>query len=132
MNLDVDQFQLAFVHAIGNAQKNFDTIVPRVSKASPYIKKALQIGIDAGITVMAEGLTPCTLIGYEEYLSENFIPVTEIKDADMTVPDFKKVRITEGKRKFTQCLKCKYDNICEGPWKEYPDMFGSGEFKPIE
>jgi hypothetical protein len=47
------------------------------------------------------------------------------------VHDFKKVKITEGKAKFPQCRTCKYDNVCEGPWREYPEKFGSDEFKPI-
>ena len=51
VKLGVNQFQLAFVHPIGNAYKNFDSIVPRISLAAPYIHRGLQIGIDAGIRV---------------------------------------------------------------------------------
>jgi len=42
---------------------------------------------------------------------------------------FKKQRKELGKTKFKQCKKCKYDKICEGPWKEYPEKFGNEEFK---
>jgi radical SAM protein with 4Fe4S-binding SPASM domain len=47
------------------------------------------------------------------------------------VHDFKKVKITEGKAKFPQCRTCKYDNVCEGPWREYPEKFGIDEFIPV-
>jgi len=34
VKLDVDQFQFAFVHPMGNASKNFDNIVPSITLAS--------------------------------------------------------------------------------------------------
>ena len=81
---------------------------------------------------MAEALTPCTMEGYEQYLSEGFIPPTEIRDFGSVVPDFAKVRKNEGKAKFPQCRLCKYDDVCEGQWKEYPEKFGSEEFVPVK
>lgn len=131
VKLNVNQFQFAFVHAMGNAYKNFDSVVPVMSLAAPYIHKGLQIGIDAGIMVMAEAMPYCMMKGYEKYVSEKYIPDVEVKTGISYDPDFKKTRITEGKAKFPQCRKCKYDNICEGPWKEYPEKFGNEEFKAV-
>lgn len=131
VSLGVDQFQFAFVHALGNAWDNFDSIVPRVSLAAPYIKRGLQIGIDAKIPVMAEAIPYCQMSGYENYVSEKFIPDSEIQDMNYKIPDYRKTRITEGKIKFPQCEQCRYDKICEGPWKEYPEKLGSDEFQPV-
>jgi len=131
VDLKVDQFQFAFVHPIGNAKKNFDTVVPRMTLAMPYIKKGLQIGIDAGISVMAEATPYCMMKGYENYVSERFIPETEIKTGISFDKDHKKTRMIEGKIKFPQCKKCKYNPVCEGPWKEYYEGFGNSEFNPI-
>jgi len=131
VKLRVDQFQLAFVHPIGNAYKNFDSIVPRISMAAPFIKEGLQIGIDAGITVMAEAMPYCLMKGYENYISERYIPPTEIRDAGFVIDDFTTAKKIHGKAKFEQCKKCKFNDICEGPWKEYPERFGSEEFTPI-
>ncbi|MBL7148116.1 MAG: radical SAM protein [Nanoarchaeota archaeon] len=131
VNLDVDQFQFAFVHPIGNAYKYFDSVVPKMSLVAPYLKKGLQVGIDAGKIVMAEAMPYCMMEGYEDYVSEKFIPETEIIDMDMIIDDYKSVRIKEGKAKFLQCKKCKYDKRCEGPWKEYPKKKGNKEFEPI-
>ena len=131
VNLKVNQFQLAFVHPAGNAYDNYDLIVPVMSLAAPYIRQGLQIGIDAGVPVMAEAVPPCMIKGYEQYISEKYIPFTEIKEMDFVVEDFKKVRITAGKMKFQQCKECKFDNICEGPWKEYPEKRGNSEFRPV-
>ena len=36
------------------------------------------------------------------------------------------------KSKFSQCRQCKYDNICEGVWKEYPEKRGNKEFVSVK
>ncbi len=131
VRLGVDQFQLAFVHAVGNAQKYYDSIVPVKTLAMPYIKKAMQIGIDNSISVMAEAIPFCMMTGYERYCSENFIPDTEIADLDVRIDNYTKVRRDQGKTKFSFCSDCRYDSICEGPWKEYPEKKGDKEFHPI-
>ena len=132
VKLKVDQFQFAFVHPIGNATKYYDDIVPKIGLAAPHIHKGLQAGINAKVPCMAEGMPYCTMQGYENYISERFIPETEIKDFGINIEDYKKSRIKEGKSKFPQCNECKYDKICEGPWKEYPEKMGNEEFKPIK
>jgi organic radical activating enzyme len=130
VSLGVDQYQLAFVHPIGNAHKYYDSIVPCVSLAAPFIHRGLQVGIDAGLPVMAEAMPYCQMYGYERYVSERVIPPTEIRDIDYD-PDFEKTRKTQGKVKFGQCKECRYDSICEGPWKEYPEKKGYDEFVPV-
>lgn len=133
VKLNVDQFQFAFVHPIGNAMKNFSEVVPKISLAAPYIKKGLQIGINAGKRVMAEAMPYCLMKGYESYVSEQFIPETEIAYGNNIFnEDYTKTRINEGKSKFDQCKKCKYDKVCEGPWREYPEKYGNKEFKPVK
>jgi MoaA/NifB/PqqE/SkfB family radical SAM enzyme len=130
VNLDVDQFQFAFVHPMGNAMKNFERIVPDMSLAAPYIHKGLQIGIDAGKKVMAEAMPYCLMAGYEQYIAEKVIPQTEIRgEKHQNTDDFGWQRKVEGKMKFSQCKRCRYDPVCEGPWKEYPERRGNKEFR---
>ncbi len=129
--LKVNQFQLAFIHAIGNAWENFDSMVPRKSDVMPYVHNALDIGIRAGVDVMVEAYPFCFMKGYEKYCAERFMPSTEVRYADLYVENFEKDRKASGKKKFPQCKKCKFDLICEGPWKEYPEKFGDSEFKPV-
>jgi MoaA/NifB/PqqE/SkfB family radical SAM enzyme len=132
VNLNVNQFQFAFMHAVGNAWDNYNQLMPWVSLAAPYIKKGLQIGIDNKIQVMAEAMPFCVMKGYEKCCSESYIPKTEIRDIDNFDPSYEKTRIIQGKIKFQQCKVCKYDNICEGPWKEYPEKKGNEEFKAVQ
>tara|TARA_Y100000034_G_C6706085_1_gene311659 strand:- start:336 stop:692 length:357 start_codon:yes stop_codon:yes gene_type:complete len=118
---------------MGNAWKNFNSIVPRISLTSPYIHKGLQIGIDAGKRVMTEAIPYCLMRGYEDYIAEKIIPKTEIKGKKFqNTNDFNNQRIKKGKIKFSQCKGCKYNEICEGPWKEYAEKRGNKEFKPIK
>ena len=133
VKLGVDQYQLAFVHPMGNAWKNFENIVPFISLAAPYIHKGLQIGIDAGKRVMAEAMPYCMMQGYEGYVAERVIPETEIRGKKYQNTDsFDKQRKEKGKAKFSQCKECKDDLMCEGPWREYPKKRGNKEFKPIK
>lgn len=133
VKLDVNQFQMAFVHAMGNAWKNFDTVVPSISKAAPFIHQALQIGIDAGKIVMAEAMPYCHMKGYEDYVAENFIPDCEVRGKeDQRTNDHNSLRKNYGKTKFPQCKECKYNSVCEGPWKDYVEKRGDKEFVPVK
>ena len=130
VSLGVDQYQLAFVHPMGNAYKNFESMVPVMSIAAPFIHKGLDVGIKANVLCMAEAMPYCHMKGYEKYVSENYIPSSMIRGRKkQNIDDFEKQRKELGKIKFKQCKKCKYDDVCEGPWKEYPEKFGDKEFK---
>jgi MoaA/NifB/PqqE/SkfB family radical SAM enzyme len=131
VELKVNQFQMAFVHPVGNAMKYYDDIVPNITEASEKIKKALDIGINAGISVMAEAMPYCLMQGYEKYISENYIPETEIRAYGYIDLDYTNTRLTSSKIKFEKCKICSKFKICEGPWKEYPERFGEDEFRPI-
>jgi len=76
VRLKVDQFQMAFVHAIGNAEKNFVSVVPRKLLVMPYVKRALDIGVSSGVRVMTEAIPYCFMTGYEDYVAEDKIPET--------------------------------------------------------
>lgn len=131
VSLDVDQFQFAFVHAIGAAGENFNSIMPRISLVIPYLKKAIDLGRHFGKNVMTEAIPYCFLEGYENSISENIMPQMKIFDLDHVISDFTQTRIAEGKSKGPNCKKCKFFKVCEGSWKEYPEKFGWGEFKPV-
>jgi len=135
VNLGVDQFQFAFIHInqiIFNNKKLIDEIVPRKSKVMPYVKKGLRVGIDTELRVMTEAIPYCFMKDYENCIAEKIIPDGAVYDADWAIQDYGKYRRTEGKLKGSNCSKCKYFKICEGPWKEYPQIFGWKEFKPVK
>lgn len=132
VSLNVDQFQFAFIHMSGRAAENKNWIVPKKSQIMPYVKKGLDIGIKAGKKVMAEAIPYCFMQGYEDYIAERIIPEGSVFDIDFSIEDYGDYRKNEGKAKGPQCPGCKYYKICEGPWKEYPEIFGWDEFKLVK
>lgn len=131
VSLDVDQFQFAFVHILGTAEKNLNMVVPRKSEIMPYVKEGLDIGIKAGKRVMTEAIPYCFMKGYEDYIAEKIIPVARVEDAEWAIENYTDFRINEGKVKSEKCKECSYYSFCEGPWKEYPKLFGWDEFVPV-
>ena len=80
---------------------------------------------------MTEAIPYCFMIGYEKYVAERFIPETKVFDADFIVEKYSRYRKENGKAKGNKCKECRWDKLCEGPWKEYPQFFGWDEFKPV-
>ena len=130
--LEVDQFQLAFVHALGTAAVNFEEIVPRLGRVAPLLQQALSIGQRAGVRVMTEAVPLCFLGEYRHLAAEWILPRARIYDADKIVEDYTALRLSEGKAKGDVCQRCALEESCEGPWREYPEHFGWGEFEPID
>jgi len=130
--LKVDQFQFAFVHIIGTAWENRKWIVPKKTEILPYLYKALDIGIKNGIKCYTEAIPYCLMKGYEECISERIIPDGPVIDADVFVENYGDYRRNEGKIKHEKCKDCIYYKTCEGPWREYPEIFGWNEFKPVK
>jgi len=130
------QYQFAFIHINADIKEDsaeIERLVPRKSEVMPYIKKGLQKGIDAGKNVMTEAIPLCFMKGYESYVAEcGKIPDGDVYDADFTIDNYQNHRKNEGKKKGEKCKECKYFKICEGPWKEYPDIFGWEEFIPVK
>jgi cyclic pyranopterin phosphate synthase len=131
VSIPVDQFQIAFPHPTGHAATYFDVVVPRMSEVEPFVHAALDVGIRAGIPSMAEAMPFCRMKGYERHVAELFIPPTEIVYEDFVVPDYARERMDRGKTRFAECATCRWEPVCEGPWREYPERMGSDEFQPV-
>ncbi|MDD5347319.1 MAG: radical SAM protein [Candidatus Omnitrophica bacterium] len=132
-SLRLRQFQFAFIHInqlIKADPRLVSEIVPRKSVVEPYVKEGLQTGIDHGIRVMVEAIPYCCMSGYEEYLSDKYIPEASVQE-EIFIEDFNRHRREKGKLKGPCCSACRYDAACEGPWREYPELFGWEEFKPV-
>jgi MoaA/NifB/PqqE/SkfB family radical SAM enzyme/peroxiredoxin len=131
VDLGVAQFQLAFPHPTGHAATYFEQVVPRMAEVRPFVHAALRIGIEAGVACMAEAMPYCQMVGLERYVAEVHIPPTEIVYDGYVVPDYGADRMQRGKVRFEQCASCRYEPICEGPWREYPERVGNEEFQPV-
>lgn len=131
VKLSVEQFQFAYPHILGSAAENKHWLIPKKTHVMRYVKLALAIGIKAGRRAMTEAIPYCFLDEYKECAAEKIIPTTKIYDADFVVNNYSIYRRKIGKSKGPQCVFCKFDDSCEGPWREYPQLFGWDEFRPI-
>jgi sulfatase maturation enzyme AslB (radical SAM superfamily) len=132
VDLGVHQYQFAFVHALGEAQKNFSSVVPRLALVAPYVAAGLEVGREAQVGATTEAIPPCVLPGYEAHLAEWRLPDARIFDARMVLESYRTYRHTEGKAKGPQCKTCGWNQWCEGVWKEYADRFGFSELRPVD
>ncbi|MFH1540005.1 MAG: radical SAM protein [bacterium] len=130
--LGVHSVQYAFVHVLGNAQKNIHSVLPRKSIVAPYIKNALGVLMRSGVKARCEAMPYCLMRGYEDCVSEAYIPDTVVADLGISILDFTGVRREEEKLKGERCPECVHFSKCEGPWRQYPEMFGWEEFEPVK
>ncbi len=131
VRLGVVQFQFAFVHIGGSAWKNRRRIVARKTAVMPFVRKGLALGVRAGRGVMTEAIPYCFMRGVERYVAEQDIPFSKVVERNLVIRDYTKYRQRFAKMKGRVCRRCVYDPVCEGPWREYPELFGWSEFKPL-
>jgi MoaA/NifB/PqqE/SkfB family radical SAM enzyme len=134
VSLRVTQYQLAFIHIsqkVLNDRRLLKSLVPRFFEVMPYVKKALDIGIKRQVKCVTEAIPYCLMKGYEEHIAEKTAPDSHVFDAGYEIEHFSIHRKTKAKLKGPNCKFCKYGDVCEGTWKEYPQIFGWTEFKPI-
>lgn len=130
-SLGVSSYQFAFAHIQGSAFKNYKWLIARKSTLQPWVRQGLEIGDKAGIFTTTEAIPYCFMKGYEKHIAERLMPDAIVFDADFKLDNFAYYRITQGKAKGPKCYMCKYYRVCEGPWREYPQLFGWDEFKPV-
>ncbi len=131
VKLDVNQFQFAFVHLVGSAWENRKKLTPRKSDVLPYLYRALDAGIKNGVACYTEAIPYCLMEGYEDCVAERVIPEGPVSDADFYIESYGDYRRDIGKVKRAECRACRRFSLCEGPWKEYPELYGWDEFRPL-
>jgi len=132
--IKVFSYQLSFMDINPVIEKNkemIDGIVPRYKEVKESVEKALQVGIDQDIKCKLEAFPFCTLDEKYHYHipGKKFSNYFVFDGERMT--DMVKRRRDKLKWQGEKCKDCKFFNICEGPWRNYPLIFGSEEFRPI-
>ncbi len=108
----ISWIQFSFVKAIGRAAGRRD-IVPRYSDAAPYLNRAIEATLSAGIQCEIDHIPPCFTRRYTQYHV-----------------DYKKIRSGVGglylkeKKKVEACSKCGMSRMCAGPRSDYIDIYG--------
>jgi len=115
----------------GGAKSDFFNIVPRISEAAPFMRRALDIGRKAGFYRWKARYVPlCHFRGYEEQISEineRALFLTEHWAPDFTNTDVTASRAAVARKKTARCRGCRLYRACEGLWKEYLEIYGDAE-----
>ena len=132
-SVGAEHVNLAFPHALGSAREHFDEVVPTYTDLAPELRRAVAAHASA-IEISIEAVPPCVLPGHKKHLTEyEFSPRHQPAvhtQLDMETSDWHEAR-REQKQKGENCQQCRYDAVCEGPWKEYVEHFGAGELVPL-
>ncbi len=130
VSLGVQPVQLALVHPAGTAATWSDQVVPRLSDAAPQIRAALDILRAADRRAYAEAVPYCQMRGYEEHVLEGHVPDTVVVDAQLVVESYETYRQNHGKAQGAVCAECSWRGVCEGPWREYLELYGEADLTP--
>jgi molybdenum cofactor biosynthesis enzyme MoaA len=113
----------AFISPLYMARRRPE-LMPRISEVQPSLVQALdearRLGVDA-LVLCRPGIPPCFL--GPRRLNHSDLPkhVHRIRSED-----------AYKKEKSPRCVRCMYDGICAGLWKDYTALHGTDELVPIE
>lgn len=119
IDLNLDKVQLNFIQPIGQAENNFNLLVPRLSEVIPYVRKAIGIAKKKKKYIGTMGI-PCCILGEYSAFAQEYKRAKKGADPQSVI----------FKSKNNRCRDCSYDNVCEGPWSSYVKYFGWEEFRP--
>ena len=134
VDLGVPLVNVAFPHALGEARRDFQAVVPRYADVVPDLLTALaryRDQTDLGI----EAVPFCLLPGYEAHVTDQPFrdACVAIEHRQLDQPearDWREAR-AEMKAKPDTCRACRHDARCQGVWREYLDAFGGAELVPV-
>lgn len=118
-----------------SSSKLFNSLVPKISKAAPYIHKCLDIKKKNKLSHWHVRYVPlCYFKDYQDQISE--IMEDKIFHTEHIAPDFYNPNASEGRKnvgriKTDKCNRCELFNQCEGIWNKYNQYYGDKELKPI-
>lgn len=130
--LGARQMQFAYPHLDGRAAVNAARIAPPMTLVIPYLLRALETAEHAGRVALTEGFPLCMLPGREGLALETLHKKIKVIDEGGGIDDFDGHRATKLKAKGPHCPPCRHFAMCEGPWDDYPKLYGWREFIPVK
>lgn len=136
-SLNIKRINFAFVHGVGAALENIDTVLPSYDDVKKQINKALDICDKNNIFADLETIPYCVVNKqyYDRVCDINMMinnPQFVCKPVNDEAFDWNYSRVYENKCKFPCCDDCIMTNICEGVWCEYRDIHSDTGITPIQ
>ncbi len=130
-NLGARRFNMWFISLEGRVKSRVDELVPQMSKAAPYIKRACDKSRELGVDSMKVYYLPyCFMKGFEEFvwhpLDENALVLSPGSDFKLD-----RGQIDIGVKR-PPCSLCSMYERCFGIAPAYTAHFGDEELEPYE
>ncbi|MCX8189710.1 MAG: radical SAM protein [Candidatus Diapherotrites archaeon] len=127
--------EFIFPHPRGNAYKNFEEMVPRLEQLIGVVQRTIGVCTSQGIKHCYFRYVPfCYMYGAINFISE-YAAKESLKEnhigPEFEDLDVEKNRAKYGRIKGPQCFGCKYNNVCEGIFREYAEKRGFEELVPV-
>jgi MoaA/NifB/PqqE/SkfB family radical SAM enzyme len=131
LELRMDAAIFTFPHGVGNAKKNYEKLIVPYSTLWPLLRPCIDYLKANKVPVAVETFPFCVVPGYEHHIAECTMHQgeSEVQFPNQRRRNWTTLRLKQ-KSKFEQCSCCCFQDICEGVWTEYSEMFGSQEFIP--
>jgi MoaA/NifB/PqqE/SkfB family radical SAM enzyme len=124
---DIKSLCFIYPTVYGNLLDNM-RLLPRYSEVSKHVVEAVELVTSHGVMCWAMNIPACFLPG-----NENLSSLTKMR-TKMYWPDVRAdldVKKYEDKVKPLQCDSCTVREVCPGIPKEYHELFGGGEVRPV-
>lgn len=134
--LNVNEFCVVFPHALDFPRARFLDVVPTYNDVREEILTLAEYVDSISLPTTYESIPYCVA---DDCLSlwkgscdlRSSIRSRRVLDVnEATQFDWESLRPAMKCKPIT-CAECVFDKFCEGPWREYVDAFGFGEFQPV-
>lgn len=132
--LRVDHVSLAFPNISGGVARRFEQLMPRYEDLACTLEDVIAAATELGVSVEFESVPYCIIPEHPELISDvQYVrPITRsLVHLDEKPVDWNVAR-QNMKKKPSACGRCLFDKLCEGVWRQYLDIFGPGEFRPVD
>jgi MoaA/NifB/PqqE/SkfB family radical SAM enzyme len=132
VNLGIKLFQIGIINPVGNAKRNFNSIVPSLKEIRPYLLNGLEYldGL-SDVSFYTQEIPKCIVGIYKSHVLEDYLPTKAEKlYMEENVYDHESLR-KSWKSKSLICSKCKETKFCEGVYTDYLNAFGDDDLEPI-
>lgn len=137
----IRRFNVAFPHAERFPPDVFASVVPRYRDLRPELENCARFLASSGCFGEFETVPFCTSRDCAEFWTRSADPGL-IKGAmnnpgfirapgDDELHEWESLRLSS-KYKAERCRQCLFDKACEGPWREYVEVFGDEELQPLD
>jgi len=115
----------------GQAYYNFEKIVPKISRVTPFLRECLKISKEKSLNWKIGNFPLCGIYDYLNYMGRSSEKEKIISRKNINSNSNLALPLKKEKIKTKRCNNCKLHNICDGIFKEYFSRYGDRELKPV-